>query len=688
VDVESKQPVQIDQGKYGDLQGYSWSPDSLWVAYAQPDQNQNAAVYLYSTADRKITPVTTSFTQSWDPAFDPTGRYLYFFSNRDFNEVLGVYDMEFSNPKATRIYAVTLRADLPSPFAPQSDEVGKKREDHPDAPPSEDKEKKEAEQPVPPLHIDLPGLAGRVVALPIPPGNYDGLLAAKDMVFYVTKPIRGLSGPLPGERPALLAYNMKERKGGVVVTGATGFALSADGKKILYAARKGEEGEDDEEGGPVDRTYGIVDAKLPDKDPHKVGDGALNLSAMRVEVDPRQEWHEIFSEVWRQQRNYFFEPEMNGVNWEAQRDKYEPLVAHAASRYDLTYILGELVGELSNSHTYVGGGDYPNLHPVNTGLLGVDFEADATHGLYRFKKIYSGENWHGNLRSPLTEPGVNVKPGEYLLAVNGRPLRVPQNPYEPFVNTAGQNVTLTVGAEPGDAGARNIVVQPIESEYDLRQLDMVESNRRKVDAMTGGRVGYLYLPNMSAPGLNAFVKEFYPQIRKEGLIIDERYNGGGFVDQLIFERLRRILAGMDAARNFESGTIPDQVFHGYLACLDNEYSASDGDFFAYFFKKYKLGPVIGMRTWGGVRGIRGPIPLMDGGYVTRPEFSLYDTDSQWVIENRGVEPDIEVDNRPDLVMKGQDPQLEKAVDLLMQEIKQHPKPLPPRPPGLPAYPRP
>ena len=675
VDLDAKQPVLIDQGKYGDLQGYAWSSDSLWVAYAKPEQNQNSTIYLYSTADRKITPVTTSFTQSWNPVFDPQGRYLYFFSNRDFNEVLGVYDMEFSNPKATRIYAATLRADLPSPFAPQSDEVGKKKEEHTDSP----------------LRIDLAGLAERVVALPVPPGNYDGLLAATDLVFYVSTPVRGLSGPLPGETPALRAYDMKERKGGVVVAGATAFALSADGKKILYAARKGEEpGEDDEEAGPVERTYGILDAKLPEKEkePHKAGDGALKLAALRVEVDPRQEWRQIFSEVWRQQRNYFFEPEMNGVNWEAQREKYEPLVAHAASRYDLTYILGELIGELSNSHTYVGGGDYPDLDAVNVGLLGIDFEADAAHGLYRIKKMYSGENWHGNLRSPLTEPGVNVKPGDYLLAVNGRPLRVPQNPYEPFANTAGQNVTLTVSAEPGEAGARNILVRPIGSEYGLRQLDWVESNRRKVDALTGGRVGYVYLPNMSAAGLNSFVKEFYPQIRKEGLILDERYNGGGFVDQLIFERLRRILAGMQAARNWESATIPDQVFHGYMACLANHYSASDGDFFAYFFKKYKLGPVVGERTWGGVRGIRGPIPLIDGGYITRPEFSLYNTDSQWEIENHGVEPDVEVDNRPDLVMKGQDPQLEKAVELVMQEIRQHPKTLPPRPPGLPAYPRP
>jgi len=673
VDIQTKQPVLIDQGKYDDLQGYSWSPDSKWVAYGKTGENHNSVVYLYSTTDRKITAVTSSATQSWDPVFDPDGRYLYFFSNRDYNEVLGVYDTEFSNPKATRIYAATLRSDLLSPIAPRSDEAGEKP----------------AKTAAAPFRIDLAGLPERVVALPPPAGNYGGLLASKDLVFYVEQPVAGLSGPLPGEAPALAAYDLKERKSGVVVSGAADFALSFDGKKILYAARRAPEpGENAyEEFGPVPRVYGLVDAKLPEKDPHKAGDGALNLSDMRVEVDPRAEWLQIFNEVWRQERNYFFEPAMNGVNWEAQRAKYLPLVAHAGSRFDLTYILGEMIGELCNSHTYVGGGDYPDLKPVNTGLLGVDFEADPVSGRYRFKKIYPGENWRSDRRSPLTEPGLNVHAGDYLLAVNGRELRVPQNPYELFVNTAGQDVTLTINSQPGEQGARHILVQPIGSEFGLRELDWIDSNRRKVEQMSGGRLGYMYLPDMSAAGLNEFVQQFFPQVRKEGMIVDVRYNGGGFVDQLVFERLRRVLSGMQSARNWASGTIPDIVFRGYLVCLANAYSASDGDFFTYFFKKYKLGPVVGERTWGGVRGIRGYIPLMDGGYVTRPEFSLYGMDSQWVVENHGVDPDIQVDNRPDLVMQGHDPQLEKAVELLMQDIRTHPEHLPARPPDLPAYPK-
>jgi tricorn protease len=688
VDIVEKKPAQIDKGEYADLTDYNWAPDSKWVVYAKAAENLNQVIYLFSLADKKITPVTTSFTNSWNPTFDPAGKYLYFLSNRDFNEVLGVYDVEFSNPKATRVYVVTLRSDLPSPFAPKSDEAGAKK---PESPATEKKEEKKAEEApaareVPKdFRIDLAGIAERVVALPTPAENSRALKAAEGYVYYVTMPVSGLSGPLPGESPAIHAYDMNEWKDSILITPATNYALSFDGKKILYAAPSGAGGGAGDEGMPGPQTFGIIDAK-PEKEPHKAGEGTLNLASMRMEVDPQAEWNQIFNEVWRQERDYFFEASMNGVDWEKERERYAPLLPYLADRYDLTYVLGEMIGELSNSHTYVGGGDYPDLKPINVGVLGADFETDAARGLYRFKKIYSGENWDAALRSPLTEPGVDVKPGDYLLAVNGKSLRAPQNPYELFVNTVNDNVTLTVNSKPTEEGARKVVVKPLGSEYSLRELDMIIANRKKVEEASGGRVGYVYIPNMGAEGLNEFVKQFFPQVRKEGLIIDVRYNGGGFVDQIIFERLRRILAGMESARNFESNTVPDVVFHGYMACVTNEYAASDGDFVSYFFKKYKLGPLIGMRTWGGVRGIRGYIPLMDGGYITRPEFSLYGTNSEWLIENHGVAPDIEVDNRPDLVMQGRDPQLEKAIELVMKEIQKHPKKLPPRPADLPAYP--
>ena len=405
-----------------------------------------------------------------------------------------------------------------------------------------------------------------------------------------------------------------------------------------------------------------------------------------MQVDPAAEWKQMFNEVWRQERDYFYEAAMNGVDWEKMRDKYAQLLPSVADRYTLTYIMGEMIGELSNSHTYVGGGDYPDLHPVNVGLLGVDFEADKAAGMYRFKKIYAGENWDQQTRSPLTEPGVTVKEGDYLIAVNGRPLRTPQNPYELFVNTVNENVTLTINSKPSEEGSHTVQVKPIADENNLRELAWVESNRKKVDAASNGRIGYVYLPDMGGEGLNEFVKQYFPQIRKEGMIIDVRYNGGGFVDQLIFARLRRVLAGMGSNRNWESGTVPPVVFNGAMACVTNHYAASDGDIFSYYFKYYKLGPLIGERTWGGVRGIRGNIPLMDGGYITRPEAARYDLNSKWVIENHGVQPDIVVENRPDLVVKGQDPQLEKAIEVVMKEIQANPKKLPPRPPDLPAYP--
>jgi len=740
VDIDDKKPVQIDQGKYADLTDYNWSPDSKWVAYAKADLNRNNVVYLYSLSDRKSTAVTTSASNSSAPYFDPAGKYLYFLSNRDFNEVLGVYDFEFANPKAARVYIATLRADEPSPLPVLSDEVStrpspdvllsptplgqKPLQQPPEQPPQPagqktkkqppsqaqpgqpgvertPQEKKQEEEQAPgtrPLpanfRIDLDGIQNRIIGLPIPPANLQNLTAAKGVVYYVTMPIGGLSGPLAGETPAIHGFDLKSRKDHVLMEGADQYALSFDGRKILYRAQPAPpEGQAASAEGGGNYTYGIIDAKVPgedDKAPeakslNKAGDGALKLDSMRMEIDPPAEWKQMFNEVWRQQRDYFFEPSMNGVNWAAERDKYAQLLPFVADRLSLTYVMGELIGELSNSHTYVGGGDYPDLEPVNVGFLGADLEPDSS-GYYHIAKIYPGENWSRDLRSPLTEPGVNVKQGEYLLAVNGRELKAPQSPEEMFINTVNQAVTITVNSKPVFDGSRNVLVRPIPDEFALHELNWIATNRRKVEEATGGRVGYVYLPDMGDHGLNEFVKQYFPQIRKEGMIFDVRYNGGGFVDQIIFERLRRVLSGMEVARNWERDTEPPNVFYGPMACITNHYAASDGDYFSYFFKVYKLGPLIGERTWGGVRGIRGEIPLMDGGYITRPEFSLYGLDSKWLIENRGVAPDIEVDNRPDLVMAGHDPQLEMAIKMVMDEINAHPKKLPERPPDLPAYP--
>lgn len=707
VDLKEKKPVQVDQGKYGEILNYNWSPDSKWLTYDKNEESGYSVVYLFGLADRKITAVTSNLNNSYSAVFDPDKRYLYFLSDRDYNEVLGNIDFEFANPKTTRVYVATLTADELSPFPALSDEVKVKSEEPAATTPvpdtnkknsgkqqpnkKEEKEEKPDEKTAGPetkspprvFRIDLEGIQNRIVALAVPPAVIRNLAASKEAIFYSTSPIQGLSGPIPGEAKAIHAYDLKERKDKVLLDGADHFALSTDGSKLLYRVDEagGGEGGGEGGGGPM----GIIETKIPDT-PHKVGDGALKLSGMRAEVDPAAEWKEVFNEVWRQERDYFFEPAMNGVDWQKEKERYGQMLPYVADRYSLTYIMGQMIGELSNSHTYVGGGDMPELHPVNMGLLGADYEVDSGSGIYRIKKIFTGENWDAHTRSPLTEPGVNIKEGEYLLAINGRTLRAPQTPDELLVNTANEVVTLTVNSKASADGARKVVVKPIGDEYTLRQLNMVETNRKKVDAASGGRIGYVYLPDMGDAGLNEFVKQYFPQIRKEGIIFDVRYNGGGFVDQLIFERLRRVLAAMSPPRNWEPGTIPANVFYGHMACVTNHFAASDGDFFSYFFKRYKLGPLIGERTWGGVRGIRGQIPLMDGGYITRPEFSLYSLDSKWLIENRGVEPDVVVDNPPDLVRKGQDPQLEKAIEMVMEQIKKDPKKLPPRPPDLPTYP--
>ena len=700
IDISDKKPVKVDHDEYGEITNYSWSPDSKWLTYDKQAENNLAQVYLYSLEDRKPTAVTTSMNNSYNPVFDPEGKYLYLLSDRDFNEVLGNVDFEFANPKTTRVYVVTLKKDEPSPFGVQSDETEvKKTEPSPmiqdaandpktkstakkdekkesESDKDKDKEKKEKEKPVE-VKVDLEGIQDRIVALGTEPAVVRAFAAAKGFIYYSSAPVQGLSGPIAGENSALHAYDMKERKEKTLIENVERFALSFDGSKLLYEAAGGSPN--------TAHTYGIIDAK-PAGEPKKVGDGVLSLSGMKAEIDPPAEWKNIFNEVWRQERDYFFEQSMNGVDWQKEHDKYAQLLPYVADRYSLTYIMGEMIGDLSNSHTYVGGGDYSDLHPVNVGLLGVDFDLDSATGIYRIKKIYRGENWDQSLRSPLTEPGINVKEGDYLLAVNGRQVRAPQDPYELFVNTANDVVTLTVNSKPTEDGSHNIQVKPINDEGNLRQLNMILTNRRKVDEATGGKVGYIYLPDMGDEGLNEFVKQYFPQIRKQGLIVDVRYNGGGFVAQLIFERLRRILSDMGSARNWQSGPDPQNVFVGPMACITNHYAASDGDIFSYLFKYYKLGPLIGERTWGGVRGIRGNIPLMDGGYITRPEFAMYGLDSKWVIENHGVQPDIVVESRPEQVVSGKDPQLEKAIEVVMKEIQEHPKTLPPRPPDLPAYP--
>jgi tricorn protease len=511
------------------------------------------------------------------------------------------------------------------------------------------------------------------VPLPIPPANITTLDVRDDKVFYLTAPSQMIAGPLPGEKQILHLYDLKERKDANVVEGLSSYALSADGKKVLYK---------------LDKDYIIADAAAadPNKDKSAEGTKKLDLSHMRVLVEPTQEWAEMFNSAWRLERDFFYSPKMNGVDWPAVHTAYAKLLPLVGSRGDLNYLIGEILGELGNSHTYVGGGDeMPEELRVPTAYLGADFVLDESSGRYRLATIYPGDNTRETYRSPLMQPGIDVKAGDYLLAIDGVELRAPVDPYSLLVGKQDRTVKLAV-AETASGKRRDVIVQPVKTELELREQAWIEHNREVVDKASGGKIAYVYLSDMSARGMDQFIRQFYAQLDRQGLIVDERWNGGGFIDQIVLERLRRILAGMAVNREGAGTPIPQELINGPKICMINHYSASDGDLFPFYFRKYGLGPLLGTRTWGGVRGIRGDWPLLDGGYITIPEDARYGLDSQWVIENHGVDPDITVDDSPADWVRGHDVQLEAAIAHVLAELQKKPATLPAPPPALPAYP--
>lgn len=658
VDVATKQTTEIDRAVHGEITMYSWSPDSKWVAYVKPEQNRLARIFLYSLDQKKIFPVTDELSNSYAPVFDPEGKYLYFLSDRDFKPTFGPFELNWTYLNMTRPYAVTLQANEASPFAPQSDEVkiGEEKKKAEEEKKKEGEAKKgakeeEKKEPIRPIKVDTERIDERVVGFPVEPDNFTNLSATKQKVFYIVRPIAG--------KAMLKMYDMEKRKESELFQ-ADSFVLAENGEKLIYQSEK---------------TYGIVDAKPG----AKTGDGALNLTGLKIKLDPKLEWAQIFNEVWRLERDYFYSANMHGVDWPKMKERFGQLLPYVSHRSDLTYILGEMIGELDCSHSYVGGGDVPAVDKVSVGLLGADIELDAAAGRYRIRRILEGQNWIEGRRSPLTEPGINAKAGDYILAIDGKDLKAPATPFGMLENTVGRTVTLKLGTKPDGTGAREVTVKPIASEAGLNYYNWVEHNRMYVQKATNGEVAYVHIPDMGEEGLDEFVKYFYPQIKKKGLIVDVRYNGGGFVSQTIIERLRRVLTGMDAPRGWTPGTYPDAVFVGPKVCLINELSMSDGDIFPYMFRKTGLGPLIGKRTWGGVVGIRGGTPLIDGGYVTQPEFGTYSAEGTWVIENEGVSPDIEVDNLPWDEYHGKDAQLDRAIEEVTKAMKEHPQQPPPRP---------
>ncbi len=664
VNIKDKKPIRIDQDKTSPIWDYHWSPDGRWISYSKINVSGFSQIYIYSLENHKSVKVSTGMYSDNYPVFSPDGKYLYFVSSRHENPTFSETEFNIATEKMDGIYLVTLQKDEKSPFAPVSDEG------------TLEAKKKSASASLwkpgnsAPVKIDFDGLMNRVVALPIHSGDYGNIQVTGDKVFYQTHPLMMIEGPLHGTgQSSIMVYDLKNKKGHTVVkNGVRAFGLSANGSTMVYMERG--------------KFFLMPSSSIGGK-----GSEAVKTTDMKMLIYPHEEWDEMFHQSWRLFSDFFYNTKMNDVNWKEVGDNYSKLLPLLGCREDLNYLIGEMIGELSNSHCYVwGGDDNYNVKANPTGVLGADFGLNEASRRYYFKKIYTGDNSHKGYESPLVQPGVNVKTGNYLLAVNGHQLKAPTNPYSLFVNTVGQQTTLTLADTPDGKGEHTITVKPIDNSLSLRLNAWIKHNRDYVNKKSDGKIGYIYMSDMEALGMDQFVHQFYPQLSKQGLIMDDRFNGGGFIDQIVLERLRRVLIGMSTNRVHAAMRYPEQVLNGYKVTLLNHYSASDGDMFPFYFRKYGLGPLIGTRTWGGVRGYNHVWSLLDGGSLVVSQNSIYGLDSQWAVENHGVTPDIKVDNLPGQVMKGKDPQLDTAVNYIMKKLKEHPMPLPQPPAELPAYP--
>lgn len=643
VEVDSGRIVDVDQARLYDVTDYRWSPDSRWLAYTKAGETQLTSVWVWSLEQKKGWQLTSDESVEGEPVFDPSGKYLFFLSNRDFDMTFSGYELNYVYANPTRVYVGILAKDGPGLFLPRSDEEDPEAEET--AARKKDGDKAAQKKPEP-VRIDPEGFELRVRALPGNPGNYRSLSVAKDAVYYMVD---------DGDTPQLRRYDLKARKEEVILSGLRGYDLSANGQKILY--RQG------------NTTYGIVDAR-PGQSP---GAGKLPLDKLQVRIDPRAEWEQMYVDAWRTMRDWFYDPALHEVDWKGLRERYGELLPSVASRHDLEFILGELGAELSAGHVYVEKGNDPGVERVENGLLGAEVEAHAS-GYFRISRVFPGENWHDGFRSPLTEPGVDVKPGDFILAVDGQTTKGVDNFYRLLQNKAGRVVTLRINGRPSEEGAREARVRPVASEQNLRYLEWVQANRAKVEKASGGRIGYVHAPDTAFSGNRELFKGFYPQAHKEALIIDDRYNNGGFVPDRMIELLSRPLLNYWAVRGMDFYSTPAFVHAGPKAMLINGSAGSGGDALPYYFRKLKLGPLIGTKTWGGLAGLSGTPALVDGSQLTTPSFRFFTTEGDWAVENEGVEPDVEVVDRPDAIAKGQDPSLEAAIDHLLKELEKNPPP--------------
>ena len=637
---------------------HGWSPDSRWLAYSIDTPASLQRVFVYNIDEEKSYPVTDGLSDVSSPVFDRSGKYLYFVASTDAGPVKNWFDM--SNADAIsegQIYIAVLRKDLESPLKPESDE--EVAAESAEAKPG----KKDAESPnteKPRTTIDFEGLDQRILSLGLPSSSYSNLATGDEGMLYFIQSDRG------GEEGAsssskLVLYSLKSRKPTTLLDGADQFSLSGDGKKVLYHAGQ---------------TWGIAASGS------KIEKGeALGIDKIRVFIDPRQEWRQIYDEVWRINRDYFYDPNMHGADWKGVHAKYLPFLEHVATRSDLNRVLVWMCSELAVGHHRVGGGDEGNeLKPVPGGLLGCDFKLE--NGRYRFTKVLGGLNWNGKMRAPLTEPGVSVTAGDYLLAVEGAELTDKENVYARFENSAGRAIQLKIGPNADGSASRLVTVVPISDESALRNRDWVEQNLKRVTEATQGRVAYVYVPNTTNMGHTYFKRYFFPQANRDAIIVDERFNGGGQVADYYIDLLRRPYISHWATRYGQDIRTPSAAILGPKVMIIDETAGSGGDLLPWMFRKLQLGTLVGKRTWGGLVGILGYPTLLDGGSVTAPNLAIW-TDEGFVVENEGVPPDIEVEQLPAEMVDGKDPQLEKAIDIALKQLEANP----PRQPKKPEYPR-
>ena len=648
-----------------EISDYNWAPDSKWLAYTDPGKAREFdVIQLYNIENRKQIAVTDQWYNSGQPNFSPDGKNLYFISERDFNPVYSNTEWNHAYIDMAKPYLVRLEKNVKSVFQNENDEVSVKPDSSVIIPGKVDaakkKDKKAEKNTSKPhtgisLQIDEEGLGDRIESLPVAPGNYSGLVAANDGIYYSTSSARSLS--------TFKYFSFKDKKE-TDIGNFNGYAASADKKKILI--KKGSD-------------YFIEDltgSKIETKN-------KLDLADMKVNVNTHAEWKQIFDESWRQMRDYFYDPNMHGVNWKTMHDKYAVLLPFVNHRNDLTYLIGEMIGELNIGHAYVSSGDRPDVERIKMGLLGARFSRDQS-GYYKVDSILAGESWDKSLISPLKSPGVDVKRGNYIISINGNDVKTFANLYQGLIGKADQIIEIMVNNKPTALGARKVIVKPIADESALYYHEWVQNNIKKVSLASGGKIGYLHIPDMGVDGLNQFARYFYPQLDKEALIIDDRGNGGGNVSPMIIERLRREPSLGVMLRNSKTSSLKPDVQVGPKVCLIDQYSASDGDLFPYQFRFHKIGPLIGQRTWGGVVGIRGSLPFIDGGTMTRPEFAHFDAaGTKFIIEGEGVSPDIEVVNDPHQEYIGRDIQLQRAIDEMKKALTE---PGQKGVPGIPPFP--